>query len=147
MPRKRRLSSLCKEHSIQVVDMEKHFCNSEGFLILPYYKNDKIHLSRSGVRRLLDSVEKTCKPISLEDNYKHCAFKRASAADKQNTRGQSSQNGCKSQDQRSDWQMQSQRNRHRNQRGNQSRNQPPGQKQELKLYQITQRSIANTKNK
>lgn len=63
------LSSLCREHSIQVVEMEKHFCSQEGTPVLRYYGRDKIHLSKSGVRRFLDSIEKTCENLSLIDNF------------------------------------------------------------------------------
>ena len=128
------LSSLCKEHGIQVVQMEERFCNTDSYPVLRYYKSDHIHLSRSGVRRLLDAIEKTCKDVSLVDNYEHCAFGRVSAADKQTTQGQSSQSGSKRQDQHTEWRRQPQRNQRgyqqgnqrRNQRGNQRPNQPSG---------------------
>lgn len=108
------LSSLCSEHGIQIVDMDKFFCNTDGHPILRYYKTDKIHLSRSGIRRLLDSIEKTCSNTSLVDNYEHCAFGRA--VGKQNTHNPSSQSGFKDQDQRSGWQRTHQRVQQRNQR-------------------------------
>lgn len=115
------LSSLCGEHGIQIVDMENFFCNVDGHPILRYYKTDKIHLSRSGIRRLLDSIEKTCSNTSLVDNYEHCAFGRA--VGKQNTHGPSPQSGFKDQDQRSGWQ----RPQHRVQQRNQRRIQLSGQ--------------------
>lgn len=68
------LSSLCREHSIQVVEMEKHFCSQEGTPVLRYYGRDKIHLSKSGVRRFLDSIEKTCDNLSLIDNFELCVY-------------------------------------------------------------------------
>ena len=119
---------------IQVVQMEERFCNTDSYPVLRYYKSDHIHLSRSGVRRLLDAIEKTCKDVSLVDNYEHCAFGRVSAADKQTTQGQSSQSGSKRQDQHTEWRRQPQRNQRgyqqgnqrRNQRGNQRPNQPSG---------------------
>lgn len=68
------LRSLSEEYCLQVVDMEKHFCDSDGIPVLRYYSKDKIHLSKSGIRRLLDAMEKSCDSLVLVENFEQCVF-------------------------------------------------------------------------
>lgn len=68
------LRSLSEEYCLQLVDMEKHFCDTDGIPVLRYYSKDKIHLSKSGIRRLLDAMEKSCDSLVLVDNFEQCVF-------------------------------------------------------------------------
>lgn len=70
------LNHLSTEHNTQLVDMEKQFSSSDGNPTLRYYGKDRIHLSKPGVRRFLDSTEKGCDDLVLVDNFQLCVFGR-----------------------------------------------------------------------
>lgn len=70
------LNQLSTEHNVQLVNMEKQFCGPDGNPTLRYYGKDRIHLSKSGVRRFLDSIEKGCEDLALVDNFQLCVFGR-----------------------------------------------------------------------
>ena len=54
--------------------MEKYFCTDEN-PVMRY----RIHLSKSGIRRLLDFIEKSEEHIILVENYALCAYGRSPA--------------------------------------------------------------------
>ena len=53
--------------------MEKYFCTDEN-PVMRYYGKGQIHLSKSGIRRLLDCIEKSNEGIVLVENYELCAY-------------------------------------------------------------------------
>lgn len=73
------IKSLSEEHGTKLVEMENYFCDSVGNPVLRYYGKDKIHLSMSGIRRLLDSIEKSVDNLSLVENFEACVFHRRQA--------------------------------------------------------------------
>ena len=68
------LRLLSIEHGATLVEMEKHFCGLDGNPTLRYYGKDNIHLSKSGVRRFLDAIEKTYENLKLVNNFDLCVF-------------------------------------------------------------------------
>lgn len=68
------LTSLSEEYNTNLVDMEKYFCDQNEIPTLRYYGKDKIHLSKPGIRRLLDAIEKSCDGLVLVENFELCAF-------------------------------------------------------------------------
>ena len=70
------IRSLSEEHGTKLVEMENYFCDSDGNPVFRYYGRDKIHLSLSGIRRLLDSIEKSVANTILVDNFEACVFNR-----------------------------------------------------------------------
>lgn len=75
------IKSLSEAHCTKLVKMENYFCDIQGNPVPRYYSRDKIHLSKSGIRRLLDSIEKSVDNIALVENFEACIFDRR--ADKQ----------------------------------------------------------------
>lgn len=63
---------LCRQHNITMVDISEAFHNKRGMLIERYYAHDLIHLSASGVKRLLGEIDKS---ISIVANFENCVFK------------------------------------------------------------------------
>lgn len=63
---------LCQEHNLSIVDINKAFYDRKGKLIERYYVEDSIHLSVSGVKRLLGEIDKV---INIVGNFESCAFK------------------------------------------------------------------------
>ena len=72
------VTALSEEYSTQLVEMEKYFCTDEN-PVMRYYGKDQIHLSKSGIRRLLDYIEKSNEGIGLVENYELCAYGRSPA--------------------------------------------------------------------
>ena len=63
---------LCQEHNLTLVDINKAFYDRQGKIIERYYGDDLIHLSTSGVKRLLDVINKE---FDIVDSFENCAFK------------------------------------------------------------------------
>ena len=72
------VTALSEEYSTQLVETEKYFCTDEN-PVMRYYGKDQIHLSKSGIRRLLDCIEKSNEGIVLVENYELCAYGRSPA--------------------------------------------------------------------
>lgn len=64
---------LCQEHNLSIVDINKSFYDRKGNIIERYYAEDFIHLSVSGVKRLLGEINKV---INIVANFESCTFKR-----------------------------------------------------------------------
>ena len=80
------IKTLGVEYSAHVVETENYFCTN-GNPGMRYYNNDQIHLSKSGIRRLLDCIEKSNKRISLVQNYESCSYNgRTPAKNSENKR-------------------------------------------------------------
>ena len=79
------LKTLGDEYNAHVVEVEDYFC-TDGNPVMRYYGNDQIHLSKSGIRRLLDCIEKSTERISLVDNYESCSYGRAPEKNSDNKR-------------------------------------------------------------
>ena len=79
------LKTLGEEYNAHVVEVEDYFC-TDGHPVKRYFSNDQIHLSRSGIRRLLDCIEKSTERISLVDNYESCSYGRSPVKNKDNRR-------------------------------------------------------------
>ena len=63
---------LCQEHNLTMVDINEVFYDKQGKVIERYYSDDLIHLSTSGVKRLLGEIEKH---INIVESFENCAFK------------------------------------------------------------------------
>ena len=63
---------LCQEHNLTMVDINKAFYDKQGKIIERYYGEDLIHLSSSGVKRLLGEIDRE---INIVENFENCAFK------------------------------------------------------------------------
>ena len=63
---------LCQEHNLTLVDINKAFYDRQGKIIERYYGDDLIHMSTSGVKRLLGEINKE---FDIVDNFENCAFK------------------------------------------------------------------------
>ena len=63
---------LCQQHNITMVEVNKEFYNSQGLIIGCYNDDDSIHLSVSGVKRLLGIINKE---INIVENFESCVFK------------------------------------------------------------------------
>lgn len=64
---------LCQEHSLTMVDVNKAFHDKQGKVIERYYDGDLIHLSTSGVKRLLGEIDRE---INIVENFDNCSFNR-----------------------------------------------------------------------
>ncbi|MEW8546067.1 MAG: GDSL-type esterase/lipase family protein, partial [Candidatus Thiodiazotropha sp.] len=63
---------LCQDHNLTMVDINSAFYDKRGRLIERYYSDDLIHLSTSGVKRLLGEIDKE---INIVENFDNCSFK------------------------------------------------------------------------
>ena len=70
------IKTLSVEHKTSIVDMEQYFCDTDGNPVYRYYGKDRIHLSPAGIRRLLDSIEKSSDTISLVHDFQKCVYGR-----------------------------------------------------------------------
>ena len=66
------IHSLCQEHNLTMVDINKAFHDKRGKVIERYYDNDLIHLSTSGTKRLLGEIEEM---INIVESFENCTFK------------------------------------------------------------------------
>lgn len=67
------IKSLSEEHQIVMIDVDKTFHDSRNNVIRRYYDSDSIHLSPSGVKRLLNAINNK---ITIVQDYDLCAFNR-----------------------------------------------------------------------
>ena len=67
------IKSLSEEHQIVMIDVDKSFHDSHNNIIRRYYDSDSIHLSSSGVKRLLNAINNE---ISIVQDYDCCTFNR-----------------------------------------------------------------------
>ena len=65
--------SLSEENKITMIDVNKMFYDSHGNIIRRYYDSDSIHLSSSGVKRLLRAINDH---ICIVQDFDHGAFNR-----------------------------------------------------------------------
>ena len=63
---------LCQEHNLTMVDINKSFYDRQGRIIGRYYGDALIHLSISGVKRLLGEINKE---FDFVENFENCSFK------------------------------------------------------------------------
>ena len=63
---------LCQEHNLTMVDINKAFYDKQGKIIERYYSEGLLHLSSSGVKRLLGEIDRE---INIVENFENCAFK------------------------------------------------------------------------
>ena len=63
---------LCEEHEVMCISTNAAFYDKHNTLRTHFYKErDNIHLSRSGVKRLLGTINQT---LHIVDNFDHCAY-------------------------------------------------------------------------
>lgn len=67
------IKSLTEEHQIVMIDVDKTFHDSRNNVIRRYYDSDSIHLSSSGVKRLLNAINNK---ITIVQDYNLCSFNR-----------------------------------------------------------------------
>ena len=65
------IKSLAEEYQITMIDVNKTFCDSKKKIIERYFSNDGIHLSNSGVKRLLGTINTE---ISVVHDFDQCIF-------------------------------------------------------------------------
>ena len=65
------ISELADQHEIMLVDAYKAFFNKKGQLAQNYHSSDKIHLSDSGVKRLVGTISNQ---LDIVDNYSRLVF-------------------------------------------------------------------------
>ena len=65
------IKSLAEEYQITMIDVNKSFCDSRKKIIDRYYSKDCIHLSNSGVKRLLGTINTE---ISVVHDFDKCIF-------------------------------------------------------------------------
>ena len=86
------IKSLSVEHRTKIVEMDKYFCNTDGNPVFRYYDKDRIHLSHAGIRRLLDSIEKSCDTVTLVDDFQRCVYGRPSGKHRGHNQNRDQQN-------------------------------------------------------
>ncbi len=64
---------LGQHHECLVVNMDTYFLGKDQSPTLRYYSKDQIHLSKSGIRRFLDAIEKSC-AMSIVKSFDMCVF-------------------------------------------------------------------------
>ena len=89
---------LCQEHNLTMVDINKSFYDRQGRIIERYYGDDLIHLSTSGVKRLLGEINKE---FDFVEKFENCSFKSRNQKKSRNhhrskTNNQRSNNGRRS---------------------------------------------------
>ena len=77
------IQSLAQHYGIGLIDQDRAFHNKNGNIITGYYDSDNIHLSTSGVKRLLGTINEQ---VTIVSDFAKCAYGR-----RQGTRPQ--QNG------------------------------------------------------
>ncbi|MEW8340004.1 MAG: GDSL-type esterase/lipase family protein [Candidatus Thiodiazotropha taylori] len=67
------MHTLAQHHNISFIDQNKAFHDRRGNIIAGYYDTDGIHLSPSGVKRLLGTINKE---VTIVDDFAKCAYGR-----------------------------------------------------------------------
>ena len=67
------IQTLAQHHHISFIDQNKAFHERHGNIIAGYYETDGIHLSPSGVKRLLGTINKE---VTIVDDFAKCAYGR-----------------------------------------------------------------------
>lgn len=65
------IQGLKEHHKLELVDVHKAFFNRKGELIRRYYSRDSIHLSDSGVKRLLETIDNK---VNIVEDFSRCVF-------------------------------------------------------------------------
>ena len=77
-----RLSDHWKIHHVKYIeDTSNLFFGQNGMPSARYYSNDDIHLSRSGIKRLVDALNRH---IEIVTDFNFCVFKVSNFHDKRN---------------------------------------------------------------
>lgn len=84
------IKSLASHHGARLIELNKAFHNRQGFIIKSYYGTDRIHLSSSGVKRLLGTINRE---VTIVNNFDKCFYshRQASRARKPRLSGRKSQ--------------------------------------------------------
>ncbi|MEW8546817.1 MAG: GDSL-type esterase/lipase family protein, partial [Candidatus Thiodiazotropha sp.] len=80
--------SLAQHHGICLIDLNKAFHDRHGNIIAGYYHTDSIHLSPSGVRRLLGTINQE---VTIVSDFDKCAYNRRQGNRPQRQRQQQKQ--------------------------------------------------------
>lgn len=67
------IQALAQHHGVSLIDQDKAFHDRHGNIIAAYYGKDGIHLSTSGVKRLLGTINKE---VTIVDDFTKCAYDR-----------------------------------------------------------------------
>lgn len=67
------IQTLAQHHNISFIDQNKAFHDRHGNIIAGYYDTDGIHLSPSGVKRLLGTINRE---VTIVDDFAKCAYGR-----------------------------------------------------------------------
>ena len=86
------IKTLSVEHSTEIVEKEQYFCDTDGNPAFRFYDTDRIHLSHAGIRRLLDSIEKSCDTVILVDDFQKCVYGRPTGKHNGHTQNQNQRN-------------------------------------------------------
>ena len=62
---------LSEQHGISLIDLDKAFHDKDGNVIMRYYNRDTIHLSSSGVKRLVGTINNE---VSIVCDFESCVF-------------------------------------------------------------------------
>ncbi|MEW8542647.1 MAG: GDSL-type esterase/lipase family protein [Candidatus Thiodiazotropha sp.] len=65
------IKQLSQHHDTTLIDMDRAFHDSHGKIIERYFVADCIHLSSSGIKRLLGAISKE---IQIVKDFEHCVF-------------------------------------------------------------------------
>ena len=63
--------SLTQHHDLSLIDLNKAFHDRHGNIIVGYYQKDCIHLSPSGVKRLLGTINQE---VTVVGDFENCAY-------------------------------------------------------------------------
>ena len=67
------IRTLAEHHGVCLIDQDRAFYNRHGKIIESYYDSDCIHLSASGTKRLLGTINKE---IGIVNDFEKCVFSR-----------------------------------------------------------------------
>ena len=67
------IQTLAQHHNISFINQNKAFHDRHGHIIAGYYDTDGIHLSPSGVKRLLGTINRE---VTIVDDFAKCAYGR-----------------------------------------------------------------------
>ena len=70
------IQTLAEHHGTSLIDQDKAFHDRHGNLIHGYYDTDRIHLSSSGVKRLLGTINKD---VTIVNDFDKCVYGRRKA--------------------------------------------------------------------
>lgn len=71
------INKLSTQHGTELIDMDRSFHGKDGSIPMKYYSKDSIHLSPSGVRRFLGTLNVR---FEIVDDFDRCVFEKRNIA-------------------------------------------------------------------